>query len=118
VERLAPTGFDELQGALARITGREEGAIPQVWLDRCRELEKNVATQIWDAKVEYQKVEVFRAKQRVSLLARFDGDDVVAGAPEGDRQRTTDRRFIIDYEYTQPLIEPHSSALLGVPAGP
>jgi hypothetical protein len=61
---------------------------------------------------------VFGTEERVGLLPSLDGDDVIAGAPEGDRQRTTDRRFIIDHEYAQPLIEPHSFVLLAVPAAP
>ncbi len=118
VERLAAAGFDELERALARVAGGEERAISQVGLDRCRELEQHVPTQVGDPQIQHEKVEVFGAEERVGLLASLDGDDVIAGAPEGDRQRTTDRRFIIDHEYPQPLIEPHSFALLAVPVAP
>ena len=60
------------------------------------------------------------AVRRFAVVVKLQGHahDVIAGAPEGDRQRATDRRFIIDHEYPQPLIEPHSFALLAVPAAP
>jgi hypothetical protein len=118
VERLAAAGLDELEGALARVAGGEEGAIPQMGLDRCGELEQHVPSQVGDPQIEHEKVEVFGTEERVRLLASLDGDDVIAGAPEGDRQRTTDRRFVIDHEDPQPLIEAHSFALLAVPAAP
>src|SRR5688572_5339769 len=118
VQRLAAAGGDQLECPLARVTGREERAISQMGLDRRRQLEEDVAAQVGDAKIEDEKVEVLGAEEGVRLLASLDGEDVIAGAPEGDRQRTTDRRFIVDHEYTQPLIEAHSFSLLVGPVAP
>ena len=81
---------DQRLRAVADVARREECPAAQVGLQRCGEMEEDVAADVGDAQIKKQHVEMRRPQEVMRGLSGECGDDIVAGPRERDRQCAAD----------------------------